>query len=145
METLANIAIANSAILGLRVVLLAVLVMTIISFAGIVIKRVRYELDKLDHEEPPVLPPEKVVWPLSIRIGIISAIVGVMVWSFQTSPYIPKSRVVDETSTVAAKAEAERTQEKLSEGVKESTADAKVKERKSDINIREKFETLPDK
>lgn len=144
METITNVALVNGAILGLRVALLGVIALAVISLTNLIINRIKYEMDKVD-DEVPVLAPKKLVWPVSIRIGIIAFFGGIMLWTFQASPYVPKTRVVEETSTVAAKAEVDRTVEKLAEGVEESEADAKAKARKSEIDIREKFEALPDK
>lgn len=145
METITNVALVNGAILGFRVALLGVLAAIIISLTGLIVNRVRYELDKIEADEPLALLPKKLVWPVSIRIGLIALVGGVMLWTFQASPYVPKARVVESTSTVAAQAEADRTVDKLAEGVKESEADAKAKARKSEIDIRQKYEALPDK
>ena len=71
METITNVALVNGAILGLRVALLGVIALAVISLTNLIINRIKYEMDKVD-DEVPVLAPKKLVWPVSIRIGIIA-------------------------------------------------------------------------
>lgn len=73
-------------------------------------------------------------------------IVSVLGFTFQSSSaYTPKLRVVEQSSTEMEKQYVERNAKLAEQGVKQSEADAKAAARKGDVNIREKFEQLPDK
>jgi hypothetical protein len=133
MDTLAFAGISGLALIAARILLLSFVIWNLWPFLKYTLERswFKVDYDQVDY----------------VRVRLIAAFaaISVIVFTFQASPYLPKTRVVSETSYEAAKAEAERVEEKLLGGVKESEADAKAKERKSDINIREKFEQLPDK
>jgi hypothetical protein len=89
--------------------------------------------------------PDKFAGGMSLRAIAIGIMFAVFVFTFQTSPYTPKLRVVEQSSTEMEQQYVERNSKILEEGVKPSEADAKAAARKNDTNIREKFEQLPDK
>jgi preprotein translocase subunit SecF len=136
METLTALFLTNGFLISFRVILLVGLVTVIVSICKTLLESyVTFEDERNNN-----------TWlGFSIRIVLGAGLMLLLLWTFQASAYLPKTRVVSETSYEAAKAEEERVAEKLEQGVAESEADVKSKERKSDINIREKFEQLPDK
>jgi hypothetical protein len=136
METLTSLFLTNGFLISFRVILLVGLVTVIVSICKTLLESyVTFEDERNNN-----------TWlGFSIRIVLGAGLMLLLLWTFQASAYLPKTRVVSETSYEAAKAEEERVAEKLEQGVAESEADTKAKERKSDINIREKFEQLPDK
>jgi hypothetical protein len=136
METLTALFLTNGFLISFRVILLVGLVTVIVSICKTLLESyVTFEDERNNN-----------TWlGFSIRIVLGAGLMLLLLWTFQASAYLPKTRVVSETSYEAAKAEEERVAEKLEQGVAESEADTKAKERKSDINIREKFEQLPDK
>lgn len=72
------------------------------------------------------------------------AALALLIYSFAHAAYLPKQRVVDQTNTEQVQAEQKRVDEQLAlPQVTQSEADKKAAERKSDINIREKYEQLP--
>ena len=136
METLTSLFLTNGFLISFRVILLVGLVTVIVSICKTLLESyVTFEDERNNNT----------LLGFSIRIVLGAGLMLLLLWTFQASAYLPKTRVVSETSYESAKAEEERVAEKLEHGVKESEADAKAKERKSDINIREKFEQLSDK
>lgn len=136
MDTLAFAGISGLALIAARILLLSFVVWNLWPFLKYTLERFWFKVH-----------PEQLDLVKHARVRLIAAFaaIGVMGFTFQASPYVPKTRVVSETSYEAAKAEAKRVEEKLAEGVKESEADAKAAARKDNTDIREKFEQLPDK
>lgn len=66
-------------------------------------------------------------------------------YSFAYAAYVPKVTVVGESSRVQYELEVQRNEKQLQVPIEPSEADKKAAARKSEINIREKFEQLPDK
>lgn len=135
MDTLAFAGISGLALIAARILLLSFVVWNLWPFLKYTLERFWFKV----HPEHLNL-----IKHAQVRLIAAFAAIGVIGFTFQASPYVPKTRVVSETSYEAAKAEAERVEEKLAEGVKESEADAKAAARKDNTDIREKFEQLPD-